>query len=106
MKIHVECSPTTGLDTFITITHGYAIIALIRISSLTEFGESLEAIHSFLAANDGVYLTEQVTFGVSVGGAVWCPFGYVPIIVGVGPPDATKDAQAKYGITPSRPSYC
>ena len=106
LKLQVACSPTTGLEIFITTTHGYAIITLIRISNLMELNESLEIIVSFLSSErqrlHGCTGYLRYDGWLANMAPIW---GYALSIVDVGPLDTTKDAQTKYGITLSRQSY-
>ena len=101
VKLALECSPSLGLGCFATVTHGFLLVMILSVSQIVDYGYGIDTALDFLENQDKSFFEGQAAFAVSVGNSVWCPFGFIPICIGIGPSDNTKAMKEKYGLAPS-----
>jgi hypothetical protein len=88
-QLKLESNPFVTVGSFITITHGYGLILFFLLSDAIDANYGLETFRDYLEQIPIEKVAKTIGFGVSPGNSVWCPFGYVPIIIGLGPKNQT-----------------
>jgi hypothetical protein len=95
----LEGMPHAGVGNFIAVTHGFALVMLLPVQTIIDHSFTIDTIGDFLNEVDPGVLEKQTAFDLEAGHAVWCPFGFVPLVVGAGPPKANSIEDTKnYGL--------
>jgi len=97
VSFKIELRPTAGLAHFIIVSHGYGLVLLVPIALVIDSGYTVDSLSDFLNACDPAVIEKQHAYGVEPGHGVFCPFGHVAVVVGVGPSNLnSKDQKERY----------
>jgi hypothetical protein len=81
-QLKLESNPLVTVGSFITITHGFGLILFFLLSDAIDANYGLETFRDYLEQLPIEKVAKTIGFRVSPGNSVWCPFGYVPVIIG------------------------
>ena len=89
--------PTSGASTFYTVTHGTGLFDMFHIDQMCDFGYSLEQFPAYLEVLEEKMLSHKKIFTVEAGRSIFVPYGWIPLIAGIGPHGNQKKKHNKYG---------
>ena len=95
----VEGGPISGMPHLITCTEGLIWVSLIEISYVLEADYHLTTLVECLEHTAQDKLSKTTSAILAAGDTVWCPFGYCPVILAIGPENdirQNKNDELKY----------
>ena len=100
-KLNINTQPFAGLPSFGIILHGYALVKFFPLQVSIDLGESLSTFNTMInALDDTTELDKWPCIGVPCGQGFYCPFGWIPIVMGIEKTHEAGDSIIVYTLSP------
>ena len=83
MILDCESLPLAGLSSFYLVDKGFVWCHIIEIADVLDKGCCIGSLEHYFELTNRDHIEEAPCFGLTTGRAVFVPFGYVAIMIGV-----------------------